>query len=146
MDKNKIIELVEKKLSLREIANELNISKSTLCYWMKKYSLQTFRKAKGKLPSLEYKCSCGETNPENFYGKKRFVCSKCHNQYTLQKGQEKRLKIIEKMGGQCVSCGYNKYSCSLEIHHKYPEKKDPFFHGIRSWSWDRIEKEIQTCV
>ncbi len=94
-----------------------------------------------------HKCGhCGETDSSKFYGHKKSVCGSCHNKYTLELGQKKRNFIIEQMGGKCVSCGYNKYSSALQVHHLDPSKKDSKFHGIRGWGKQRILDEIQECV
>ena len=95
----------------------------------------------------EHKCGhCGETDSSKFYGHKKSVCGACHNKYTLELGQKKRNFIIEQMGGKCVSCGYNKYSSALQVHHLDPSKKDSKFHGIRGWGKKRILDEIKDCV
>lgn len=92
-------------------------------------------------------CSkCGEDNQANFYNNKKTICKKCHNQYTLNKGQEKRHKAIDRLGGKCYICGYNKYYGSIDIHHLDPSVKDKNFACLRGWSWERIEKELQNCV
>lgn len=93
-----------------------------------------------------HKCSCGETNPNKFYGNKRYLCGKCHNQYNLKKGQEKRDRAIAYKGGKCELCGYSKYSGALDFHHIDPKLKDPKFPGMRSWSWDKIKNEIDKCA
>jgi hypothetical protein len=94
-----------------------------------------------------HKCGhCGETDPSKFYGHKKSVCGSCHNKYTLELGQKKRNFIIEEMGGKCVSCGYDKYSSALQVHHLDPSQKDAKFHGIRGWSHERIIDEIKGCV
>ncbi len=93
-----------------------------------------------------YKCTkCGETNPDKFYGHKRTWCGACHNIYTSNQGRSKRERIIEYLGGCCSDCGYKKYTCSLDVHHFDPSKKDPSFASARGWSWERIEKELQGC-
>ena len=94
----------------------------------------------------QYICKCGETDPSKFYGNKKTVCGKCHNQYTLKKGQEKRKYAIEQLGGKCCCCGYDKYFGAIDIHHKDPLTKDEKFTQLRGWSKERIEKEIENCV
>lgn len=94
-----------------------------------------------------HKCGhCGETDSSKFYGHKKSVCGSCHNKYTLELGQKKRSFIIEEMGGKCISCGYDKYSSALQVHHLDSSQKDSKFHGIRGWSRKRILDEIRGCV
>jgi hypothetical protein len=50
------------------------------------------------------------------------------------------------MGGECVRCGYDEFSCSLDIHHIDPNSKDPNFHQMRSWLMEKIRLECKKCV
>lgn len=93
------------------------------------------------------KCSrCGETDHTKFYGNKKTICGKCHSYYTSQKGREKRAYAIEKLGGKCKACGFDRYPCSLDIHHVDPSIKDSNFDSMRGWSYERIDKEIKGCI
>jgi hypothetical protein len=100
-----------------------------------------------KNSECDYRCGvCGETDKTKFYGKKKKICGKCHNQYTLKKGQEKRKYAIGKLGGKCCKCGYSKYIGAIDIHHIDTSKKDEKFSQLRGWSYKRIDKEIENCV
>jgi hypothetical protein len=102
-------------------------------------------------PTLHVGCEklcnkCGEKDPSKFYGNKRHICGKCHAKYTTERGKRKKQFVCEKLGGKCVSCGYDKYVGSLDIHHKDPAKKDSNFRSKRGWSEERILKEIENCI
>lgn len=130
--------LVRNGLSIREIASKLGSSYTNTRYWLKKYGLRTKKR-------IEYKCRCGETNPNKFYGYKRHICGRCQNKYVIKKGQENKKRMVEFLGGKCKACGYDKFLCSLDIHHTKPSKKDPSFTSARYWSWKRIKKELKHC-
>jgi hypothetical protein len=100
------------------------------------------------LPNMKtHRCGhCGETNPEKFYGHKKSVCGDCHNKYTTELGIKKREFVIEKLGGKCLSCGFDKYRSALQVHHLDPSKKDSNFRSMRGWSQQRILDEIKGCV
>lgn len=151
MNYDELAGMLKQEYSTRYIAGTLGVSQSSVRYWIKKHGLQTYRGPKGSLPqdkaSRSYKCKhCGTVEPDRFYGSKRFVCGACHNQYTIQKGRDKRLMAVEALGGTCVICGFNKYLVSLDIHHLDPTKKDARFKQMRGWSWGRIQNEIADCV
>lgn len=93
-----------------------------------------------------YKCACGETNPDMFYGNKHTVCSKCHCKYTLNKGKQTKAKSIEYKGGKCSICEYNRCNTALEFHHIDPSKKDLNFKGMRGWAWERVVNELDKCI
>ncbi len=103
--------------------------------------------SKPSLPPNTYLCDCGESSPDKFYGQKKTKCGKCHISATTKRADTNRKKIVEYLGGECEACGYSKRTCSLDVHHLNPAKKDQNFSHIRSWSWDRILKEISSdCV
>jgi len=96
---------------------------------------------------MSHKCGhCGETDPSKFYGHKKSVCGACHNKYTIERGRKKRDFVIEKLGGKCVACGYDKYKSALQVHHLDSSVKDKNFSSMRGWSEDRLTKEIEGCI
>lgn len=149
MDEAKLRELTEDKLTIAEMADHFNASKSTVRYWMKKYDIKTFRGAGGKHPA-GYKsprnCPCGETDPKKFYGNKTNTCGRCHNQYTIKSGRKQRDKIIAHLGGRCSQCSYDKFRSALHVHHLEPDKKDPRWNQSKGWTWKRTLKELRDCI
>jgi len=146
MDKQKLTEMLDGGMSMNDISKQENKSLSSIRHWCKKYNLKSKYTSINNSKST-HKCGmCGENSPEKFYGHKKRVCANCHNKYTLELGKKKREFIIETMGGKCSSCGYNKYSSGLHVHHIDPSKKDPKFANIRSWNKTRILDEIKECM
>jgi hypothetical protein len=142
MNKSVLEDLVRNKKSTREIAKELGLGQTTIRYWLKKYSLET-------TPEKPHKCGkCGETDPNKFYGRKKKICGKCHNQENIRRGKEKIQRAIEYLGGKCINpnCPGWKYNCSLDLHHKDPNEKDPNFASKRGWRWEKLRKELDRCV
>jgi DNA invertase Pin-like site-specific DNA recombinase len=56
-----------------------------------------------------------------------------------------KIKLIEYKGGECEKCGYKKCIDALEFHHKDPNKKDFTISG-KSWSFERLKKEVDKCI
>lgn len=149
MDKAHLTDLIEKGLTLRDIAKCEKQSLGGVRYWLKKHGLRTRRGPHGVVPKdmvLPRQCPCGEADPQQFYGNKRRTCATCHNRYTLLNGQDKRRKALEHLGGRCKACGFDRWLSALAIHHLDPSEKDPDFGGLRSWAWDRIEVELAKCI
>ncbi len=141
--------LLEQRLTLREMAESLSTSQTNVRYWLQKYELQLWRGSRGKLPkdSVLYRaCPCGETDFSKFYGNKRHICGKCHSKYTMTKGKNKRDRLVMEMGGECSDCGYRDFTCALDVHHLDPSKKDVAWAGMRGWSWERLMKEVESCI
>lgn len=151
MDEQELKNLLEEGLSLRQLAEQTNKSQTSIRHWIKKFGLKLKRGPKGLKPKdfcFPRKCACGETDPKKFYGHKTTVCAKCHSKYTLEKGHENRLYMLEKLGSKCsnANCGFDKYKSSLDVHHIDPAEKDPAFSTIRYWTKEKIDVELKKCV
>lgn len=95
----------------------------------------------------EPRCSmCGETDPACFYRNKTTVCARCGKAYNLKRDRATAKRAREYLGGKCIACGYAEHDVALDIHHIDPAQKDPAYNRMRSWSWKRVEKELQGCV
>lgn len=129
--------------STRKIAELTQSSQTNVRHWLKKYKLKTNIQP---FNEKDYACSCGETNPENFYGRSKKTCSRCHNLRTGKTGKNNRLFAVETLGGKCLICKYDKYTGSLDIHHLDPKIKDKNFSCMRGWCKERILAEIEKCV
>lgn len=57
-------------------------------------------------------------------------------------------RMIEALGGQCVVCGYDRWSGNLHCHHLDPTAKEVTFSGARTnpRAWTRIVDELRKCV
>ena len=150
MEKAVLEPLVQQGLGLRVIARTLDTSPTNARYWILKHGLQLKQKPFGPdyvHPQTPHRCGrCGETNPARFYGHKRKLCGACHNAYNIKQGQERRLRAIKELGGKCQACGFDRYPCSLDLHHRDSKAKAPNFRSMRGWSWERILVELQKCI
>lgn len=146
MNRSILEKILSEGLTQREIASKLSVSQSTIKYWLKKYNLKTLNKQKPRITS-KHKCSrCGETDPTKFYGKKRYTCAKCHNKETIERGRKLKRKAVDYLGSKCERCGYDKCIEALEFHHKDSNTKDSNFASKRGWSWQRLKKELNSCM
>jgi len=150
MNKKQLSELCNAELTIRQIALQQGCSFTNVRYWLRKFNLRVKRGARGKLPKnmiTPRKCYiCGETDTHKFYGNKRHICGKCHNEYVARKGREQAIKIRNLLGGKCIICGYSKYQTALDIHHIKPKIKDISFRSIKHWKWTHVLKELKQCV
>jgi predicted HNH restriction endonuclease len=109
---------------------------------MSRYSVSR----KGKYTFTDYKCkSCGEENPNNFYGRKKTECKNCFNRRSVERRQSHKNRAVELLGGKCSNCGYNTYIGALEFHHTDPTKKDMTIAGSGK-KWETIKKEVEKCI
>ena len=150
MERSALEPLVKQGLGLRPIAKLLETSPTNVRYWLHKYGLQLQQKPFGRgyiSPESPYRCGqCGETDPTKFYGHKRNMCGPCHNAYNTKRGQDRRLQAIKELGGKCQVCSFDRYPCSLDLHHLDSRTKARNFRSMRGWSWERILAELEKCI
>lgn len=144
MDYNLLKNLAE-NYSIKEIASRLGVTKSKIKYWLRKHNLST---KKIKNPCCIY---CGETDPLKMMrmSKERISknrCKSCHNQKTIERGQENKQLILDYYGGKCTICGYDKCMRALDFHHPEGVDKDPNFQSIRYWDFKRAKNELDKCI
>lgn len=164
--KEKILELRKKGYSYNQIVEELKCAKSTVSYHCQnsvesKYKSKdakdielinktylTFLSVKRTAKELKMDRNTiikylTEENFEIFNNKKKTTKSK--SDYVVDWRKRTKIKLVEYKGGCCSKCGYNKSICALEFHHLDPKEKD-FTIGGKSWSYERLKKEVDKCV
>jgi hypothetical protein len=64
-----------------------------------------------------------------------------------ERARHNKERVVRKMGGRCVLCGYNKNIACLEFHHKNPlEKEFTPKTLLRGKDMTIIMKEINKCI
>jgi hypothetical protein len=87
-----------------------------------------------------------ELNETNQYKSSRaHLCKKCFSKYQVKKGVEKKLKLIQRHGGECQSCGYKGHYSVFDFHHLDPSKKEIQLECDR-WGWNRLTEEADKCA
>ena len=103
-----------------------------------------------------------KSNPDNAklaeeLGKTILLCRNCHfelhHEERVDKAPSKDQKIrrgnkkraVEKLGGKCKICGYDKVLDSLEFHHVDKERKLYTISDKLTNKWETIEIELEKC-
>jgi len=125
MEKNNLQKMVDNGLSIAQIARNINKSKTTARYWLKKFELKTKNPSPDFYRKLPKASVCKFCLREYEYGKKkghqRTICNSClvtRYKFTVKQ------KLVNKLGGACNRCGYSKCVGSLQFHHKDGQTKD----------------------
>lgn len=116
------------------------------------------------------KCNqCKEIKPLTEYYKQltcKFgvtpVCKSCtkkkHKQWKLENKERSKLyfrerkrffkqRIVDTLGGKCFDCGLVDLPVVYDVHHLNPQLKDQGLAELCSYSWDRIQKELDSgCI
>jgi len=69
--------------------------------------------------------------------------------FSLQskKGFERKLLLIQELGGGCQKCGYNKNIAALEFHHIQSNKKFNLdSRAFANYKLDIIKEELKKCI
>jgi hypothetical protein len=89
-------------------------------------------------------------------GKQTKFCSRCcknkayNGCYDFQKsrGLKRKQQLVQKLGGCCAVCGYNRCLAALSFHHEDPCTKEfPLdLRNLSNRTWDRILAEAKKCT
>lgn len=150
--------LTSQGLSQRDIADRLNVSQSTVKYYLKKFGLKTINAMHEEVTVIrDHKvcCECRIDKPISEFYKRlgrvdgaQGMCKVCSNTRSIEKQIKMKLKMIEYKGSQCERCNLHIDSAHysiFEFHHINPRTKDPNFSTIRCRSWQKVRPEIEAC-
>jgi 5-methylcytosine-specific restriction endonuclease McrA len=75
-------------------------------------------------------------------------CKSCYGKQRHRRIKQNRTNIIEKKGGKCCRCGYNKCEAALELHHLDPSIKDhkTTRHLRHITDPIRLQAELDKCI
>lgn len=122
--------LLEAKLTLNQIAIQLQRSVTTVRYWIDKYGLKANNQGRlqaqgeGPRPSLE--CRRHGTTKFVLEGRGYYRCGKCRAEAVAKRRRVIKQKLVEEAGGKCFLCGYSRCRQGLHFHHVDPATKE--FH------------------
>jgi 5-methylcytosine-specific restriction endonuclease McrA len=147
--------------STYSIAEFLNLSQSTIRYWLKLYGLKTAKSLFNYTHYLEHNCP----NCNNITVGSIFCTSKCKSMYYSKsdltidsrkratakralKRKNMRVNLLIESGGKCSHCGYNKNHSALIFHHINPVTK---LYNIDSrscinMSKESLDAEVAKCI
>ncbi len=153
-DIQKIKELIERNMSIREIGKEIGLSATAVRYHLKKNGLKTDPKY-FIVPDDKTKV-CRMCNVEKevgeFMARKdrrnnvHSYCRSCLSAYGAKIEKNNKKELVEYKGGKCQNCGYSKSHSALEFHHLDPSKKDFTIGYKRRISLDKLKEEVDKCV
>lgn len=74
-------------------------------------------------------------------------CRKCQNERRILKRKQVKRFLVDKCGGRCVRCGYNKCIDALCFHHLDPSQKEfEIGYKITYLKLDKILEELKKCI
>jgi transposase len=148
--------LVLEGLSIRAIAQRLDVSYATVQHWMGRHDLTTLRAARLQQtagPRLAgeklIELTCVQHGPTTFVRKADggYRCRQCRSEAVVKRRRHVKAVLIEEAGGRCVLCGYDRSPAALQFHHVDPGAKAfAIAHRGVSRSLAAARAEAQKCV
>lgn len=131
MDKQQLIKFVQMGYSSYKIAYVTGKSQTGVSYWLKKYGIKTLRKR-------------SQWSAEE---KKKHGYSKNTHKQRLR-ALERKLYLVNVVGGKCKECGYNRNLAALDFHHVNPETKTfPLdICSLGHFSLEKCIEESKKCI
>ncbi len=146
--------VVAEGLSVREIAERLGRSSSTVGHWMRRYGLKTRRAELWALPTgarppeITRECAThGLTGYRRTGTHGHYRCLRCRAARVAQRRRDVKAILVREAGGKCQRCGYDRWLGALQFHHLDPVQKE-FNLALRgvARSLDRARAEAQKCA
>jgi transposase-like protein len=155
IDRELLAEIVACGLPVRDMAEIMDRSPTTIRHWLRRHRLQTGpsmrraqvaeAKANGQ-QHLKLRCDRhGLTlHAQRVDG---FRCTRCAAERVTAWRQKIKRILVEETGGACALCGYDRFVGALQFHHVEPAKKRfALSHGGLARSLARAREEARKCV
>jgi DNA-binding CsgD family transcriptional regulator len=150
VEREALLELVERGLTSRQIAAEVGRSQATVNHWLKRHGLRTERaRSVGPRPA-ELLRTCPRHGEAVFvrYGESdHYRCLRCRRERVIARRRRIKEMLVAEAGGSCVLCGYARYAGALQFHHLDPSTKrfGLALNGVAR-SIARAREEAAKCV
>lgn len=156
VDPERLRRLIEAGATIREAAAELSVGYSTVRHWLKRLAIETetVRRRRGeKRARANGKLGVTRVCPK--HGKTIFVvrseggyrCGKCRMAAVSNWRRRVKRRLVERAGGACELCGYNRYDGALQFHHVDAEsKRFPISRNGTTRSWAELCAEADKCA
>jgi transposase len=156
VDPERLRQVIEDGATVREAATELGVGYSTVRYWLKRLGLETetVRRRREEKRARAYG-KLGVTRVCPKHGKTIFVvrseggyrCGKCRMAAVSNWRRRVKRRLVERAGGACQLCGYDRYDGALQFHHVDAKSKEfAISRNGTTRSWSELCAEADKCV
>lgn len=120
--------LIERGLSVRQIASERQVSTTTVRYWLERHGLRTqparYRgRDEPEVSTIVRECTTHGWTVFVRGGNGWYRCKRCRIEAVSVHRRRVKQIVVREAGGACVLCGYDRYAGALQFHHLDPETK-----------------------
>jgi transposase len=124
--------LVAAGMPIRAIADQLDVSYSTVRHWLSRYELKTPRAARlsatavaraSGAPTAVAVCSRHGRTTFGRTAAGGYRCLRCRSEAVAARRRRVKEALVATAGGCCVLCGYDRSAAALQFHHTNPDEK-----------------------
>src|SRR4051794_17823221 len=145
--------LVERGMSIRQIAAECEVSASTVRHWLQRHGMKTqparYARRDGPRPEqLLRECSRhGWTGFVRVGADGHYRCARCNSEAVSERRRRVKELLVAEAGGACALCGFDAYAGALQFHHRDPATKvfEVSRQGVTR-SIEPLRSEARKCV
>jgi transposase-like protein len=131
VEREQLVELVERGLSIEAIAIEVGLGATAVRHWLRRYDLRTERARAlplGERPRdgrdvLRLCRRHGYTIYAQGGSKGRYRCKLCRSEHVAARRRRVKALLVAEAGGSCRLCGYDRHPAALQFHHLDPATK-----------------------
>jgi transposase-like protein len=153
VEREELLELVERGMSMRQIGAELGLSYGAVQYWLEKHGLitephQYSRRDAEKTSTTFRECAKhGWTVFVRSGARGYYRCPQCTAGRVAEYRRRIKRQLVEEAGGRCVLCGYDAYTGALQFHHIDPaQKRFGLAKAGLTRPLDQVREEARKCV
>lgn len=154
IDENLLRDLARYGFSIREIAETMERSPTTIRYWLKRHGIrtsETVRRANrlsDRGPAY-VRGLCDRHGIVDFARETRgrYRCVQCRSEAVVRRRRRAKATLLREAGGRCVICGYDRCAAALHFHHLDPKTKQFAIaqHGLGR-SIETLRAEAAKCA
>jgi DNA-binding transcriptional ArsR family regulator len=156
VDPDALGKLMTDGATVRAAAEHFGVGYSTIRYWLKKLDIETSRMKRIRESNTAIEAgqaravlTCPEHGEVEFLRRPdgNYRCSKCRSASVSAWRRRVKRRLIERAGGCCVLCGYDRHPATLHFHHVDPAAKSFILsrHGVTR-SFREAAAEADKCV
>jgi hypothetical protein len=132
IDRELLAEIVACGLPIRDMAEAMERSPTTVRHWLDKYEIvlpSARRRRTGAhaasqgAPEPELPCPSHGLTRHVPRGDGTYRCTRCRSEQVAERRRRVKRQLIAEAGGRCVLCGYDRCVAALQFHHVDPEAK-----------------------
>lgn len=145
--------LVERGLSVREIAATCGLSATSVRHWLRRFGLRTrpsryARRDDPKLHEILRECKVHGWTAFRPTGRARgYRCPRCNTERVARRRRRVKELLVAEAGGACQRCGYKRHTGALHFHHLDPtQKRFQLSEQGRTRALAHLREEARRCL